>query len=246
MRLKSEYPLRSWLKNNHIKGVLFDFDDTLIQTTEIFQEAVKKVVTLYLQALPSLNFDNAHNIFSRINIENHSKYAVNPKRWTPIITQFEQELQLQTSISKQTLQILSDIYTIVPKFEPGAEIVLDLLRNWNLEIGLVTHANIDWTMFKLAYIDLGYFFDDVYIVDENKPHKDKEDWNKAAQQIQIPTQKLLAVGDNIKGDIQAANKAGFRVVWVNKKNGFSLYRQGDLPYGTITINNVGELLTIGK
>lgn len=252
MKIRVEYPFRHWLKQKDIKGILFDFDDTLIKTTEIFKDAVARVVGLYVQALPSLDFDDAKEIFSQIDIRNHLIYAVNPNRWNPIIAEFEQEIQIQKSRAQEALNILAEIYTHNPEFEEGAEEILEVLKEWGIVLGLVTHANVEWTLFKLASLGLDNFFDHVEIVDEDKVHKGEEDWKRAGQQIfahgeeiLIPRRNLLAVGDNVKGDVQAAATAGFgEVAWINKKNGWSLYRQGDLPAGIVVVKNVGELLHI--
>lgn len=55
----------------------------------------------------------------------------------------------------------------------------------------------------------------------------------------------MAVGDNIQGDILSAYKARIEhLVWVDKKGGWSPYRQGELPKGTRTIANLGELMPL--
>jgi len=251
MKKKIDYPLRNWLFSNDIKGVLFDFDDTLIKTTEIFQNGVQEVIRLYLQALPSLDESFAENIFSKIDVKNHMIHAVNPNRWQPIVLEFEHEIQVQESIAIKALEILGKIYTLKPQFEEDALIVLEILKNWGIVLSLVTHANVEWTLFKLSSLGLDNFFDYVEIVDENQIHKDSKDWKNAANKILLPGKdistpysKLLAVGDNIRGDVQAAANAGLRVAWINKKNGWHLYRQGELPKDTIVLNNIGQLLLI--
>lgn len=76
-------------------------------------------------------------------------------------------------------------------------------------------------------------------------HKDSGDWLRGAQKIQVKPQQLLAIGDNITGDVQAAVYAGFgQVVWIDKKSGWKLYRQGQIPPGVHVVQSIGELLTL--
>ncbi len=246
-RKKAELPLRHWLEEKNISGILFDLDDTLIKTTEIFKSAVQKVIALYAQALPHLDSTTVAETFSRIDMKNHLIYAVNPNRWEPILSDFEAEVKLQRSKVTEALKILAKIYTQHPEYEAGVQEVLQILKKWGLLMGLVTHANVEWTAFKLASLGLDSFFDHVEIVDENQIHKASTDWQAAAQQIQVAPANLFAIGDNVKGDVQAAYEAGIGTVgWVDKKHGWQLYRQGELPSGIVVVENIGQILKLGE
>lgn len=247
MKKGPEQPFLSWLEKNKIKGVLFDLDDTIIQTSEIFNSAVQQVVELYAKLLPQLSIAAVEEIFSRINMVAHSIYAVNPKRWHSVIPEFEREMGIQKSQAEEALAILANIYTQPPKFEQDAEAVIRLIKEWGLLVGLVTHANIEWTNFKLSSLGLGTFFDSVEVVSEDKLHKDSNDWVRGAEKIRLLPQELLAVGDNIRGDAIAAVEAGFKeVVWIDKKNGWKLYRQGELPSGIHTVTSISQLLALSR
>lgn len=245
-------PLIAWLKKHQIIGVMFDFDDTLIKTTEIFSSAIQEVLQMYVIALPGLSHDEAYTIFKQIDEAVHLVHAVNPNRWKPIIHEFEAELQIQKSRADEALKILASIYKHCPEYEEGAEQVLQLLKQWNFLLGLVTHANAQWTAFKLSSLGLDSFFDHVEIVDENTIHKGELDWTRAASMLQISkkthsNKHLLAVGDNVHGDVIAAVWAGYgQVVWIDKKNGYHIYRNGEVPRDVIAIPNVGRMLTFGS
>lgn len=87
MMKKTGSELLVWLNKNNIKGVLLDFDDTIIKTNEIFRAAVQQVVKVYAQMLPQLAITSIEETFSRINIAAHGRYSVNPDRWKHVITQ---------------------------------------------------------------------------------------------------------------------------------------------------------------
>lgn len=240
-------PLRGWLQSKNILGILFDLDDTIIKTNEIFTLAVQEVITLYVKALPKLSTEEVSGIFSAINIAIHKKHSVNPNRWNYVIKEFEKKMKIRKSKSKQALEILAGIYKKHPEFEVDADVLLQLLKNWGILLGLVTHANAAWTIFKLQSLGLDAFFDHIEVVSENQLHKTADDWHAGAQGIRVPEKKLLGVGDNVEGDVRAAVAAGFgEVIWVDKKDGWGHYRQGTLPSGVHVVTGVGQLLQLKK
>ncbi len=203
------------------------------------------MVQLYAKVLPQLTAVEISEIFSRINIAAHSRYSVNPQRWLHVVSEFEREVEIKKSVAEKALAILAAIYHARPEFEEGAEVIIRLMKEWKLMVGLVTHVNADWTLFKLSSLGLDDFFDHVEVVNEDKPHKNSDDWLDSSKKVKIPVARLLGVGDNIKGDVQAAVEAGFgKVVWVDKKKGWTHYRQGKLPSGVYTVTAIAELLDL--
>jgi len=246
MSKKTEYSLRDWLEANSIEGIAFDFDDTLIATTEIFATAVDEVLRMYAKVLPQIPPAELAQIFKEIDAVVHAKLAVNPKRWEPIIVNFERELKIKKTLAPQALQTFSEIYSKIPEFEQDVEILLEVLKRWGILLILITHANVEWTLFKLSSLGLDRTFDIVEIVDENNIHKDKTDSLRVAEKSKLPVSKIMGVGDNIRGDVQSAIEAGFgKVVWVDKKNGWHMYRQGKLPSGVLVVKKASEILQFG-
>lgn len=244
-KLLIEAPLFNWLQTNNIKGVLFDLDDTIIKTNEIFMAAVQEVVALYVKALPQLSSDEVSKLFREINISVHGRYSVNPKRWEHVIAEFEAEAGVKRSIARTALHRLAMIYKTHPEYEKDAEKLLLLLKKWRVMVGLVTHANAQWTLFKLESLGLADFFNHVAVVSEDKLHKNSDDWLRAADDIQVRPKNLLGVGDNMQGDVQSAVTAGFgKVAWVDKKNGWDHYRTGERPSGVLVVEAAGDLLEL--
>ena len=244
---KKETLFLRWLETQNIEGILFDLDDTLIKTNEVFSDAVESVVKLYVQAMPNIPKEQVAQIFYDTNIEKHQLHAVNPNRWEHVIPAFEEKIQIPNTIRESALQILAEIYTKKVEFEAGAEALLQKLQSWGLMLGLVTHANVEWTLFKLESLGLSTFFDWVEIVDEDRLHKNSADWQTAAQQINLSAHQVLGAGDNVKGDVQAAVEAGFgQVAWIDKKNGWQHYKEGQLPSGVHVIKRVSDLPTIAQ
>lgn len=257
--LENEALLHNLFQQWEIKGVLFDLDDTLIESHEIFSQAIENVAKLYSLALPELDLEFLVKTLLKINAIAYQNSAVRRDRWNYVVKLFEDDLRnagaeiIESDLEAQALEIFASIYTTEPIFEEGAERVLELMKEWELMVGLVTHANLEWTLFKLKNLGLDSYFDHLEIVDEYRLYKNSEDWLKAANglivpstDLSIPVSNILAVGDSKVGDIGPAVEAKIgKVIWVDKETGWDLYRRGDLPKNAITVSGMSQLLELG-
>ncbi len=78
MNLKER--LDSW----DIRVTLFDFDDTLIKTAEIFGVQMRAYVAQVLQRLGLKEFDAVFAALEEVNNAAYKRYAVNPRRWETV------------------------------------------------------------------------------------------------------------------------------------------------------------------
>ncbi len=83
MNLK-ERNLKERLDRWGIKVALFDFDDTLIKTSEIFGVQMRAYIGQIMARLGTQEFDEVFAVFERINNEQFKKFAVNPNGWASV------------------------------------------------------------------------------------------------------------------------------------------------------------------
>ena len=98
----------------------------------------------------------------------------------------------------EELNILLNIYAIEPRLRVGVRTMLEILKESGIRLGLVTHANVKWTEFKLNNLCLWDYFDQIVIVDENG-HKKADDWKKGMDGLGVEPEKCLVVGDSLGG-----------------------------------------------
>lgn len=228
-----------------IEGLLLDLDNTLIQTSKIFFAGTRDVTQMYARVLPEVGAEQIAGLLQKVDRRVHAILSVNPNRWKTVVPELERELGIMNksdSIAGAALERLAQIYTQVPEFEPGAQEVLQLAREWGLMLGLVTHANVEWTIFKLEALGLQTAFDHVAIIHEDQLHKQPSDWSDAAHSMQAAVPSTMVVGDNVISDVQAAVKAGFgAAVWVDDANGWSVVKEGTVPEQAHVIKGIAQL-----
>lgn len=226
------------LDNLGIKGVLFDLDDTLIFTSEIFSQCMQEYADLVAKRM-GLEKTLVLEVLRAINDEEYKKMGVNPRRWRAVVEKLAERFSGFEGVIIENLDILLKIYSIEPRIRRGARAVLEIFRGSGVKMGLVTHANVEWTYFKLNNLGLWDYFDQVVIVDENG-HKKADDWRRGMDALELFPEKCLVVGDSLSGDIRPGDELGARTVWLPSP--WSVYRQGEVPEKTVQIDEIFGLL----
>lgn len=231
-----------------IEAVLFDLDDTLIYTSEIFrywmnQYATEVVRVMGVSAKGGFAALGDEKLRERLRVINDEEYlvsGVNPMRWREVVARLGDEYGGHRALV-ESLPILMKIYTTVPRRREGAKQLLELGRGIGIKQGLVTHANVEWTYWKIQKLGWWNYFDSVTIADENK-HKNIEDWRRAMTALGVDPEHCLVVGDSLKGDVQAGSKLGAKTVWLPSP--WSMFREGEVPIETMEIGEIKQLLSI--
>jgi len=224
-----------------ITDILFDLDDTLIPTRNIF---LKKIDAFVAQLKPHLDDPVVFRArFSEINNDLFRKFGVNPNRFEMVVEQLKAESPKDIhSHLDNAKHHLNEIYTTKLGYKDGAKEVLQMLHKDQVKKNLVTHANVAWTDFKLDCLDAWKYFEAVGIIDENG-HKTSEEWQRIIDSFCLNPKNCLVIGDNLKGDIIATHKIGIgKAIWLDEGDGWSVYREGELPKGVITISSIKELI----
>lgn len=247
-RLCAEIPkterLKSWLDANGIELVLFDLDDTLIVTHQLFKDQVQEFFTHVFKKLPFLDQEKFLEKFDELEMKKFYSHAVNPVGYQFII----EELKIAygskpAEVFQEGLPILLKIYKIAPPFYPGAKETLQFFKAINTPLGLVTHGNLSWTNIKIRELKLRDYFKHIWIADEDG-YKNQKDWHMAISWLfGAKPENTLVMGDNVSGDIQAAIAAGVKpshAVLIPSR--WSVYRRGKKPEGTLEIEEIGKLI----
>src|SRR3989339_386451 len=221
-----------------IEGVLFDLDDTLIYTSEIFIRFMKMYA---VEVAGKIGVKEAELIdaLQEINDEEYKSMGVNPKRWAAVVEKLAKHFGHGEKEILDNLDILMNIYMVEPRIRVGVHPMLSIFRASGMKMGLVTHANAEWTKYKLDRLGLWDYFDQVVIVDENG-HKKADDWRKGMDQMGVSPKNSLVVGDSLSGEIRPGDGLGARTVYMPSP--WSVYRQGEVPEKTVVINQIFELL----
>jgi len=221
-----------------IDGVLFDLDDTLIYTSEIFIRFME-MYAIEVAGKIGVETGELMNALQEINDEEYKSMRVNPKRREAVVEKLAKHFDRGEKEIVDNLDILINIYSIEPRMRTGVRTMLKILKESGVKMGLVTHANVEWTKYKLDRLGLWNYFDQVIIVDENG-HKRADDWKKGMDLLGVIPERCLVVGDSLGGDVRPGDELGARTVYLPSP--WSVYRQGGIPTRTVVINEIFELL----
>ena len=220
----------------------FDLDDTLIPTSWVFEQQMQAYAQFVSDRMGSGGTDRVWEGLKRVNNEVYKEMAVNPKRWEEVVSRLAGELGEPAEEFVAGLNILGQIYDIRLAFHAGAEGILKGFSEAGLPMGIVTHANAEWTRRKIGWLGLTQYvaLEDVYIVNEDK-HKGPEDWGRAMERRGFDPVKTGVVGDSLPGDIIAAHRAGVRRKFY-VPSPWSVYSQGEVPQGTEVLDKISGLI----
>jgi FMN phosphatase YigB (HAD superfamily) len=223
-------------------GVAFwDVDNSLMNTTDVIFPAMSAAVAYLCQcsAFPEGLEDKFHIYQTNVRKVHH----VNPQTiWPLTIEALRDEYCFTEEQGVKAIQIIMDLYQVLPPLYPGIVEALTEISDMNYEQGVVTHAEPDWNDFKLKGHGLIRFFKHMTIADVRRA-KTYEDWKRAKTHHCVTDEDLVwAMGDNIKGDIIAALEAGIQnVIFLDFSPGNALTRNADLPREAHTAKHPSEV-----
>jgi len=235
--------LREHLRGEGTELCLFDLDDTLIYTERIFRSQMERFAAHVAMHTKS-DYRDTWGLLVRFNDEAFSEYKVTKSRWHEVVRRFVDKFPDQKAVIKNGLEILLDIYNVAPGFREGAEETLGAFIATGVELGLVTHADYQWTRLKYALLEMDRFipWKNVHVVNPYE-FKTSSDWLDAISKHGFLPEQTMVVGDNVLGDIIAAREAGVEKTVYVEGTTWKLYLEGEFPSGTIVVKGgIGYLL----
>lgn len=232
--------LRERLKILGIKAILFDLDDTLIYTQELFIKYMDEFIEKVSRET-DLPISTVRSDLERLNDEEYKVMGVNPERWANVVSRMSVEGNGYGDSPINNLDILGNIYIDPPRLKSGVKAILSILNGAKIQTALVTHANVEWTKRKLNSTGLGEYFETIKIVDENR-HKGVGDWMEVVMDLGVLPTECLVLGDSLSGDIIPGSEMGARTMWLHTGSSWGMYRKGNVPEDTVHLDEPNQLL----
>jgi len=227
------------LKQKGIKAVLFDLDDTILDTNNLFSFWIHAFVSGVVEKNPNLDWREVMDKFTEINNEAFKTLSVDTKKLAFVAQKMDSFFGTHPMFSRHG-DVVGQIYKNSPKILPGARETLEAFKETGIPMALVTHANVKWTNRKVEDRDLKRYFTHIEVVNE-KRFKGSEDWLNAINILGVKPQEVLVIGDNLQGDINSARSIGVKnLVWIESI--WSVYRQGIVPEGITKVKKIGDVI----
>jgi FMN phosphatase YigB (HAD superfamily) len=214
--------LIKYLDSKSIEAVVFDIDNTLLQTFAYYDYHTK---ALSKKLHPVVASEIGINEFVEI-IDQILSDSYTSRKWAqPILVDFWYidalseylEGAITQELKDEVEEYFKDFYNVVPVPYDTTPNVLKTVIDSNRKIALHSHAQEDWTRMKAEYLSEIVDYDIPYLATPIDVHKDKESWLKAFNLIDSKAKDTLVIGDSFVSDILPSIEAGSRcLTWMDR------------------------------
>jgi len=175
-----------------IKAILFDLDQTLIDSKKAHYMALK--ASLEREGYPDVRIKWTYGLTSE-----------------EIIAQSAPELNEETIglIAKEKKKLLRDYLSLI-KVLPYTYEILDFIKGLKLKIGLITSNSKSEIEEILDLLKMKQYFDIIISKEDSEPKPSPHPLIKALKLLKLSNDEIIYVGDS-DVDIEAANAARIKV-----------------------------------
>lgn len=206
-----------------IKAVIFDLDDTLVNTWPWHRQAMDAALKPYGVQLADLETTKLHNIVGR-----RTRDAFEFIRHELGVSATQSELE---DARRPVFEALRDSgQTLLP----GARELLERLKTAGLRLVVVSSGKEPYVMSVLEKWQIKQYFDDIIGGDEViKGKPDPEPYLNALKYLQLPPTDCIVIEDSQSG-IESAKAAGCHCIAVRNHNiPLQDYSRADVTVGAL-------------
>jgi len=206
-----------------LEVVLFDLDDTLHDDTLAYQNAAEEVAReiedehgIDAVALKRAYIAQAEGVWKRLSATTLSQRLehIRASLWRSALT--DVGLQGEALAQRSAANYVRSRRRLFTPF-PGVVDLLKALRKRHLKLGIVTNGFSETHREKIALMQLGDYFDALFIADEVGMVKpDPLLFAHACSRLESSPSASAMVGDRYDRDIRGALQAGLFTVWIDR------------------------------
>ncbi|MBV9278365.1 MAG: HAD family hydrolase [Candidatus Eremiobacteraeota bacterium] len=234
-----------------LEAVLFDLDDTLHDDTLAYQSAAEEVARqveaehgIDALALKRAYIAQAQGFWKQLSAASLSEKlaSIRGRLWESALAEVGlNDKDLAKRSASDYVRFRSRYFTPFP----GVVDLLKALRARRLKLGIVTNGFSETHREKIAILQIGDYFDAIFIADEVGMVKpDPLLFAHACTRLNSSPSVSAMVGDRYDRDIRGALEAGLFTVWVNRDH-TPLPRGAQAPDRIITsISEVQNALSL--
>lgn len=216
-----------------IKAVLFDFDETLQDRTEAFEDYMD---TFFDTFCPDISADEREKRKQDMRVTGKGGY-VNRVEW------YAQLCDMWSWSDAPSAEDLAMHYDTVfgdhNVIFPDSEKLLAELKNRGYIVGIITNGPSILQHHKLDTSGLRSYCDIIVVSGDIDIHKpDPEIFRYTADKLGLKTEECIYVGDNPVNDIQGALESGMKAVRMN----YGWFRDTDLRPDVPVIEEIIDVL----
>jgi HAD superfamily hydrolase (TIGR01549 family) len=217
-----------------IEAVLFDLDDTLHDDTYAFTSAAEEVAreiaaehNVDALALKRAYIAEAEGFWHRLTPDQLRTRlgGLRKSMWSAALGQLGIE---DESVAERSAHKYNEYRKKYFAMFPGAVDVLRTLRERGMRLGILTNGFSETHREKIALLQIGEYFDAIFIADEVGMVKpDPLLFAHACTALGSAPARSAMVGDRYERDVRGALDAGLYAVWLNVRS--ETLPQGEPP-----------------
>jgi putative hydrolase of the HAD superfamily len=204
-----------------IKGIIFDFDDTLYSyhdSNNFATESLYEVISTQHNIDKKLVIQTFAEVSASNRIKNNTSSKFNKSIY---IKQLVERLKLPLKFILVYLQLYNDCFFEKFKLFDGVEELFVLLKEKNIKIGILTNNVFIQQLEKMQRSCILEYVDFIQTSDECGDEKpDIKMFQMIQGKMNIPYENLVYMGDRYEHDIEPTMKLGMLPIWFNP--GFKL------------------------
>jgi len=234
------------MRDEAIRAVIFDLDNTLTDFIKAKDDAIRAAVEAMIDAGLPLRREQAHEQIYAIYSEEGIEYQrVFNRILQDVMGRVDDRILAAAVIAYRRARDGSQV------LYPHANMVLTQLLRRGYRLAVVSDAPRFEAWLRLCRLGLHHTFDRVFTYDDTHVRKpDPEPFRMALRELQVAPQQAVMIGDWPTRDILGANEAGLHTVYARYGDKAPPYRQQDeseqaaAAQADYTIDDLGQLLDV--
>lgn len=208
--------------NSNIKAILFDLDDTILDSKTAEYNAICDFKRLFKEFAEIENNEFA-KIWSKVTMELYDKYhnglisfeTLRTERIKRLFSNFN--IKIKDEDAKGKFKMYLELYEKNWILFPDTIEVLEQLKN-NYKLAIVTNGDGVQQRKKIKQTGIEKYFSEIIISSEvgvSKP--DKDIFEITCKRLNVEPEECMMIGDKMKVDVEGCAQLGMKAVWVNRK-----------------------------
>jgi putative hydrolase of the HAD superfamily len=216
-----------------MKGlIIFDLDDTLVDTSHVYWLAKENFIALFTKA--GFKKEYIDDLFESIDTDNIRQLGHSPLRYLKSMNDAYDQLISEGRIpdsktNRERIEMYGrQILTNLPEPIEGARELLEW-SGQHFSLALITRGTEELQLQKLRHADFTHYFEKITVVS----HKNEDTFKSTALDFRITAGETWVIGDSIKTDINPGIKAGMKCIFYQYRHHSYQWIQeyGEKPIG---------------
>ena len=195
-------------------GVIFDGDDTLWSTEQLYDEARSQARGIVAESgLDGAKWEELERV---VDVQNVNNLGFSMERFPTSCVQAYEEVSERAgrAIDAKTAEKIrysaQSVFRRDPPLISGARETLSFLRSSGARLALLTKGDRDLQLRRIQRSGLSEFFDIIQIVPEKSPNVIRD----VVVALGVNPSSTWMVGNSMRSDVLPAIDAGLRAVWI--------------------------------